>query len=122
MKRKQMDVPMEGHYGASHFFDGMDELAIHEISQAQQHESLDFVKAQLARTQQDNELMWQVRLYGVEQLNPMPQLVQFYHDHVAPGGPPPDWPIFPDVAAPAGKGEAMVKLFHDEGDARRGFL
>ena len=52
-----MDVPTEGHYGASQFFDGMDELAIHEISQAPQHESIDFVKAQLARTQQDNELM-----------------------------------------------------------------
>ena len=47
-----MDVPTEGHYGASQFFDGMDVLAIHEISQAPQHESIDFVKAQLARTQQ----------------------------------------------------------------------
>ena len=64
-----MDVPTEGHYGASEFFDGMDELAIHEISQVPQHESIDFVKAQLARTQQDNELMRQVKLYGVEQLN-----------------------------------------------------
>ena len=69
-----MDVPTEGHYGASQFFDGMDELAIHEISQAPQHESIDFVKAQLARTQQDNELMRQVKLYGVEQLNPALQL------------------------------------------------
>ena len=34
-----MDVPQEGHYGASEFFDGMDELAIHEISQAPQHSS-----------------------------------------------------------------------------------
>ena len=69
-----MDVPQEGHYGASEFFDGMDELAIHEISQAPQHESIDFVTAQLARTQQDNELMRQVKLYGKEQLNPALQL------------------------------------------------
>ena len=69
-----MDVPQEGHYGASQFFDGMDELAIHEISQAPQHESIDFVHAQLARTQQDNELMRQVKLYGKEQLNPALQL------------------------------------------------
>jgi hypothetical protein len=60
----------EGHYGASELFDGLDELQLHEYSQAPQHEPVDFLRAVASRDQQNEELLRQVKKFGKEQLNP----------------------------------------------------
>eukprot|EP01049_Picozoa_sp_SAG25_P008219 SAG25_NODE_724_length_5722_cov_3.506136_5_plen_154_part_00 len=63
-------MDFEGHYGASELFDGLDELQLHEYSQAPQHEPVDFLRAVASRDQQNEELLRQVKKFGKEQLNP----------------------------------------------------